>query len=108
VRLACQSWKHFVTLYARDVSAGGMFLRTHTVLDVGTHVDLSIIAPDGRVLTLAAEVAHVIAADRADAGATPGIGIRFLAIDAARRALIDDLMREAGAAADRGAAPRSR
>jgi uncharacterized protein (TIGR02266 family) len=97
VRLHCHTWKRFETIYARDLSAGGMFLKTTTPLEVGARLQLAIVVPDGRVLALDAEVAHVIAPDRADAGATPGIGIRFLALDEDRRAQLDELLRAAAA-----------
>jgi len=99
VRLHVSTWKKLVTMYARDISAGGMFLKTTHPPPLGTHLQLAIIAPDGRVLELRAEVAHVIAADRADMGALPGIGIRFLELDEAQRTLIEDLLAAAAQAA---------
>ncbi len=99
VRLKCHTWERFLTLCAHDLCASGMFLKTRTVLDVGTPIELEIVVPDGRVLALLAEVAHVIPADRASAGATPGIGLRFAALDGERRALLDQLVRDASAAA---------
>jgi uncharacterized protein (TIGR02266 family) len=90
VKIKCGSWKVFETFYTRDISRGGMFLRTSQPLAAGIAVDVVLSLPDGQTVTLAAEVAH--SAEKPEHGRPAGMGLRFLAIDEETRAELNRLM----------------
>lgn len=89
VKVSCRSWEQFRTLYTRDISRGGMFLRTDKPLEIGTSVTLSLELPDAQLLELEAEVAHI-----AGPGATTGegMGIRFLNMSPSIKAKVEQYM----------------
>lgn len=97
VRLQCRSWDHLITLHARNLSRGGIFVKTASPLELGTHVEVQLTLPDGRGLSLDAEVARVVAPERDDDREPSGMALRFLEMDAERRRLFDDALREAAA-----------
>jgi len=101
IQLRCRDWKHFITLHTRDLSRGGLFVKTASPLAIGTGVQLSLILPDGTSLDLAATVTHIVTADRARPDAMAGMGLRFEADDERNRK-IDELVRHAVGAAARG------
>lgn len=105
IQLRCSSWKHFVTLHTRDLSHGGLFVKTGKPLTIGTRVQLSLVLPDGATLDLDAEVAHIVAPDVARPDAMAGMGLRF-APDGDQRRRIDELVRQAVAAAAQDAAQK--
>jgi len=90
VKIRCKSWDKVQTLYTRDISRGGMFLRTTKAIEQGTPLRIVLTLPDERVLELEAEVARVVTAADADKRG-PGMGIRFLDVDAKRQQLEDIL-----------------
>jgi len=96
VRVRCETWQSFVDLHAKNISRGGMFLRTDQPGAVGSPVVVELCLPDGRTVRLQAEVAHVVASeDSAQKGRPAGMGVRFVA--AAADAVLDMelLLREA-------------
>lgn len=97
VKLRLSSWRQFETLHARDISSGGMFVRTTATFAVGARLDLKLVLPDQREVSLGAEVVHVIPAERRAAGAIPGIGVRFLPMEPAARAALEEVVAHARA-----------
>lgn len=103
VRVRLENWAQFEELHTRDISRGGAFLRLTAPPAPGTRLDLVIRAPDGREVSLPAEVAHVVSPERAAAtGATPGVGVRFLDLGDSERAAVDALLDRARAVAAEG------
>ena len=105
IQLRCHSWKQFVTLHTRDLSRGGLFVKTAAPLAIGTRVQLSLVMPDGATLDLVAEVTHVVTADLARPDAMVGMGLRFEP-DAEQRRHIDALVGHAIAAVAKDGAAR--
>ena len=99
VKLRLSTWEQFETLHARNISSGGMFVRSTAAFAVGARLELNLVLPDRREVSLAAEVVHVIPAERAAAGAMPGIGVRFLPMDQAARAALEEIVAHARAQA---------
>ena len=97
VRLRLATWQQFETLHARDISSGGMFVRTSAAFTVGARLELKLVLPDRREVSLGAEVVHVISAAREVAGAMPGIGVRFLPMDEAAGAALEEIVAHARA-----------
>ena len=100
VRIQCKSWEHLVTLHARNLSRGGIFVKTASPLEVGTHVEVQLGLPDGRSLALEAEVARVVAPERGESREPPGMALRFLAIDADRQRAFEAALADAAAHAE--------
>lgn len=94
IQLRCSSWKHFIQLHTRDLSRGGLFIKTGSPLAVATRVQLSLDLPDGSSLTLDAEVTHIVNVDSARPDAVAGMGVRF-DVDAQKRKTIDALVHHA-------------
>lgn len=69
-------------LASRDVSRGGMFLRSDTVADVGEELGLDILHPDRNESFPARCVVRRVVNER---GMGMGMGVEFLDLDAARR-----------------------
>src|SRR5262252_6010091 len=64
--------------YLRDLSAGGLFIRTEKILPVGTEVDIELVPPGlDRPLTLHARVARTVDDEPARLAGTLGIGVQF-------------------------------
>jgi uncharacterized protein (TIGR02266 family) len=89
VRLRLPTWKHVEILVTRDMSRGGMFLRSSRPLEVGTQLDLVLEPPEGESVSFPAEVVHVVPPG---AEGPSGMGLRFLEIPAAALAALDRLL----------------
>lgn len=71
----------FVNHYLSDISAGGLFIKTGTPLDVGETFDLKLFLPNGgKELLVACEVVWVHAEEDGTTNGNhpPGMGVRFL------------------------------
>jgi len=78
VRVRCDTWHSFVDLYTRNLSRGGLFLRTDHAATAGSAVTVDLCLPDGRTLKLHGEVVQVISVEEAAPGGRPaGMGVRF-------------------------------
>src|SRR5262249_54344064 len=71
IQVKCQSWDALVTLYTRDISHGGLFVKTMTPLEKDTPVTVRISLPDQRTVELEADVVRVVAPERARDGGIP-------------------------------------
>jgi uncharacterized protein (TIGR02266 family) len=74
--------------WAQDVSETGMFVRTRQPFAVGDSVSLRFDHADDEVHIRAAEVIWVRRSDHVGDGSAPGIGVRFVSVDAAARAAL--------------------
>ena len=94
IRVDYQRFNRFVSEYTRDISRGGLFIRTENPLDVGEEIYLTLTFPhhsDG--VTVMASVVRVEAPTESN---TPGMGVRFMFSDGEERKsllrLIDGLI----------------
>jgi type IV pilus assembly protein PilZ len=83
------SYNEFITEYTRDVSKGGIFIKTKRHYEVNEIVDLSLIVPGiDDPLKIKGEVVHIkiqIVPDEDE-----GVGVKFIEINPeSRKALID-------------------
>lgn len=86
VKIRCSDWDKVRTLYTRDISRGGMFLRTSRPLALQTQLRIILDLPDGQELSIDAEVVRVVTPEQAGKKG-PGVGVRFLDADAKRQKL---------------------
>ncbi|MFB1480283.1 TIGR02266 family protein [Corallococcus sp. RDP092CA] len=99
VKLKHESVGSFTEEFATNISPGGMFIRSRTPQPVGTPVRFEVQIANGvRVLQGAATVRWVREVN--DPAGPPGMGLQFLELDTASRALVDMMLqRKAGGAA---------
>lgn len=91
--IRCDSWAEFATLYASDVSQGGMFLVTDDPPPILSRVELRMQLPEGHEIVLDARVVHVIDQDQAAAeGKHAGVGVEFVELDEVRKREIHRLV----------------
>lgn len=94
VRLRVPSWDGFQTFYTRDVSQGGMFLRSKKELPLGTRIALKITAPNGDSIDISSRVVRL--AKSAD-GKVEGLALQFAALTDKAKEQIASLMKTVAA-----------
>lgn len=65
---------------ARDLSKGGMFIRTELLDPVGTQCMLTVLPDGGAAVVLQGTVAHVVESRADRQGRPPGLGVKFLSL----------------------------
>jgi uncharacterized protein (TIGR02266 family) len=92
LKVAYKSFDKFITEYTKNVSNGGMFLRTMQHHEIGTHVNLYLHMPDlKKPLKITGEVIHTRFFDAKDEDT--GVGIKFINIDETSRQSLIDFMK---------------
>ncbi len=91
VKLQHKGLDEFAAKYATNLSEGGMFIRTREPKPIGTELNFKVEIADGqRVLQGIAIVRWVRPAN--DPGGPQGMGLEFLKLDDASRALVDRML----------------
>ncbi|HTM46177.1 MAG TPA: DnaJ domain-containing protein, partial [Polyangiaceae bacterium] len=94
VRLQGASWPQPKEFRARDISRGGLFVRTEEEPEIFTDVRMWIALPWGGELDLRARIVHIMGAQKAKAvGIEPGLGIEFHESAGAEKETIEQLVR---------------
>lgn len=101
VRVRLQSWAQFSSLFADNISGGGLFIRMTDPPEAGVKLSVEVFDIEGRTMVLPGEVAHRVAGDPR----TSGIGIRFVDLSDAERAMLDMLVDEAQQVGAKGSNP---
>ena len=65
---------------ARDLSRGGMFIRTELLDPVGTPCMVTVLPDGGAAVVMQAVVAHVVESRADRQGRPPGLGIKFTSV----------------------------
>ena len=95
VKLRFLAEREVYTSYARDISAGGVFIHTAEPLPVGSEVLVSLVNPVTlQKIELAGRVVREVQPDPADSRRMPGIGVSFDQADESNRALLVEFLRE--------------
>ena len=94
IRVEYERFNRFVSEYTRDISRGGMFIRSESPLDVGTDVYVTLSFPHHKDdITLMAHVVRIVSPQES---AEPGMGVRFAFADSdesrALHRLVDGLI----------------
>lgn len=96
VRVRFKDKKQVRTSYAKDISRGGIFLRTKTPLPVFEQLAIVLELPDGQEVELKGEVVHAVPPDRAAAaGIEAGMGVQFVDLTADKRARLEEYLARA-------------
>ena len=79
IRVQYERFNRFVSEYTRDISRGGMFIRSESPLDVGTELYVTLSFPyHAEEITLMANVVRTVSGLES---AEPGMGVRFNFMD---------------------------
>lgn len=81
----------FIAEYVSDISKSGVFIRSDDPLPRGTKVELrfTVIDEDMEIIEGVGEVARVVLPS---SGATPGMGVAFVELTAASKALVERVL----------------
>lgn len=99
VHVHYERWEEFIELYTRDISRGGMFVRTAKPPEMQARVTLRLSLP-GRVrdLVIEGEVVHAVSeSDSARMGLPAGFGVQFVGLTPERRQLLEQVVEHARA-----------
>lgn len=87
------AWREPTLLQAKDISKGGVFLRTSSSPEIFSELKLRIILPWGETLPLAGRIVHLVGPQRAAAqGGDAGVGVEFLNLAVAERVVLERLV----------------
>ena len=76
-----ESETNFYVGWSGDLSAGGIFIATHELMDKGSQIRLRFQLPNGRKVEASGEVMWIKEFNMLHPDQTPGMGVRFLDID---------------------------
>ncbi|MFH1810441.1 MAG: PilZ domain-containing protein [Pseudomonadota bacterium] len=97
-----------VEVWLKDLSLGGAFVVTDKDLKSGSTLELSFNDPELGEVVLTAQVVHQVSPQQAELwGTAVGIGLRFVALDAARAGQLEALLAALQARLDRAVASAS-
>jgi uncharacterized protein (TIGR02266 family) len=87
-----RSESNFYTGFSDDVSEGGLFVATYSLLPVGAHLQVSFGLPNGQEIVAEAEVRWVRDPMVGDMSLSPGMGVRFTSLSAEHLTAIRSFM----------------
>lgn len=90
-----QNENAFIDAYTRDISAGGLFIKTNVFPPINSTVLIKLHPPHaGNPIELLGRVVHVIDAEKAKKlGREPGFGIEFVDMDDEKKAAIESIIK---------------
>ena len=89
--VSMESGSQFFTGFTKNISAGGLFMATHDVRELGTLFRLRFRIPEiGRDFDMEAEVRWVCPPNPHRPEQTPGMGVRFLDLPEKDRRVLDN------------------
>jgi uncharacterized protein (TIGR02266 family) len=96
-RVRFQDRRQFERCYLKDISRGGIFLRTLKPHPLDSSIEVALELPGGREVKLNGVVVHCLLPDEARPGQQPGMGVQFNDLDARMRTLLEGLLEELSA-----------
>jgi Tfp pilus assembly protein PilZ len=100
VKIRLATWQSFEQMVTRDLSRGGLFLRSPQRYEVGAQVTLAVETPDGGELEIPARVARL-----SHSHEEAGFGLEFLEIPESTKRHIDALLEAASRPTETGTPP---
>jgi uncharacterized protein (TIGR02266 family) len=86
--------KQFERCYLKDLSRGGIFLRTLKPAPLDAPIQVTLELPGGREVKLNGTVVHCLAPDQAQPGQQPGLGVQFTDLTSPVRKVLEGLLVE--------------
>ncbi len=84
---------NFFTGFSCNLSGGGLFVATHSVSPVGTLLEISFLLPGSDAPIVAQVEVRWVREQNAESDSPPGMGLRFLTVDADSSARIQDFIK---------------
>jgi Tfp pilus assembly protein PilZ len=81
IRVRFREGKDFTAVWQRDLSHGGIFLRTNRLRPLRSTLIIVLCMPDGSDIEIRGEVVHVVKAEEASAQNPMGIAVQLTALD---------------------------
>ncbi len=104
VKLAHKGVDEFASKYATNLSDGGMFIRTREPKAVGTELNFKVEIADGQRVLQGIAIVRWTRGEN-NPGGPPGMGLEFLKLDPASRALVDRMLGKGATIAPPAVAP---
>lgn len=93
LKLGLNTTHNFYTGFTGNISEGGLFIATEAPLEIGRTISLRFTLPNSALeIQVDGEVRWVKDSFAAGANSLPGMGIRFINLDAKSRKLIEDFV----------------
>jgi uncharacterized protein (TIGR02266 family) len=89
VRVKFKDRRQFESCWLKDISAGGIFLRTQTPAALFGKLQVVLELPNGDSVELSGEVVRVVAPQQAGPGVAAGMGVQFIDLDAEKRSQLE-------------------
>jgi uncharacterized protein (TIGR02266 family) len=89
VRVKFKDRRQFESCWLKDISAGGIFLRTQTPAALFGKLAVVLELPNGDSVELTGEVVRVVAPQQAGPGVAAGMGVQFVDLDAEKRSQLE-------------------
>jgi uncharacterized protein (TIGR02266 family) len=86
--------KQFERCYLKDISRGGIFLRTVKPAPLDSPIQVTLELPGGSEVKLNGTVVHCLAPEQARPGQQPGLGVQFNDLTSKVRTLLEGLLLE--------------
>ncbi len=84
---------NFFTGFSCNLSGGGLFVATHNVSPVGTLLEISFLLPGSDAPIVAQVEVRWVREQNTESDSPPGMGLRFLTVDADSSARIQDFIK---------------
>ena len=92
VRVKFKDRRQFESCWLKDISNGGIFLRTQTPAALFGKLQVVLELPNGDTVELQGEVVRVVAPQQAGAGVAAGMGVQFVDLDADKRSQLESYL----------------
>jgi uncharacterized protein (TIGR02266 family) len=89
VRVKFKDRRQFESCWLKDISNGGIFLRTQTPAALFGQLSVVLELPNGDTVELLGEVVRVVAPREAQQGVAAGMGVQFVDLDVEKRAQLE-------------------
>jgi hypothetical protein len=89
VELPLDDWDEVRRVYTSNISKGGLLFTLTPPASVPASVDLTLMLPDGRKVTLTSQVRHVA---RREGGSDFEVGVQFADLDAVAQRAFEDAL----------------
>jgi uncharacterized protein (TIGR02266 family) len=92
VRVKFKDKKQFESCWVKDISNGGIFLRTQTPAALFGKLNVVIELPGGDTVDLQGEVVRVVLPEHAGPGVSAGMGVQFTDLNREKRAALESYL----------------
>jgi uncharacterized protein (TIGR02266 family) len=92
VRVKFKDRRQFESCWLKDISNGGIFLRTQTPAALFGKLQVVLELPNGDTVELQGEVVRVVAPQQAGPGVAAGMGVQFVDLNQEKRAQLESYL----------------